>query len=272
MFLIFASGALAGSAMSLLKDAPAKLSIGGSSALFAMLAALLVMSFHISEPAKKTRIQFAGLTLLLLGLLPIPHVIGAVAADFSAPIGGVAIGGLIGLLLLLTWPADAARPGFRKLAAIFASVAALSFMSAAYAVSFHYPQYAKSGLFIPPAQYPQDPSEFRARANELFAQYPRDPRAHLIAGRAGLLRGDRVGAEYEFRAAMTLINDQTAQQFPPLENTIRAWLATTLLDQGRRMEAQSIAKEACSAKGAAAASADIAAILLKSGLCTISHR
>jgi hypothetical protein len=94
----------------------------------------------------------------------------------------------------------------------------------------------------------------------------------MIAGAAELQRGDRNSAEYEFRVAMTLANDQTATLFPALDNTIHAMLATTLLAEGKKADAAVMAKPACQATAASAPPPDVAAQLTKAGLCLPAPR
>jgi membrane associated rhomboid family serine protease len=266
-FLIFALGGLAGSATSLALLPAAAVSVGTSGGIMAVLSACLIVSCRLPDPNAKLRHQAAVFIVLALALLPLDHGMGAPSFQYAAHLGGVLIGGLVGSLLLMTWPYDAERPAMRQAAAILSLVAGLSLAAAAYAVALNYPVYADVGGLIPAAQYPQNRTDQRARANDLLSQYPRDPRAHLIAAGVDQERGDRQGAEYELRVAMTLASDQTATLFPALDSTIHAMLATTVLAQGRKAEAISIARPACETKPETGPPADIAAQLAKSGLC-----
>jgi rhomboid protease GluP len=265
LFSIFAAGALAGSVGSLILLAPTTVSVGASGAIMAMLTALFMISFRLAPGRAKTGIQVHSLRVAIPALIPVHSA--SVHIDYGAHAGGALFGAVIGFLLLRIWQDDAPLPPLRANATVLATFAAVSFAASGYAVAERYPSYATALTMIPVAEFPHGAAEIAARADRLLAAYPRDPRSHLFAATARLGRADKAGAEREFRTGLALAEASPQLFRPSLATTIRAGLAATILEEGRRAEATSVARDACTAKGDAAPEPHVAALLARSGLC-----
>jgi rhomboid protease GluP len=267
MFCIFAAGAIAGSLTSLALLAPSTVSVGASGAIMAMLVALFLTSFRLPPGRAKSRIQIRSAQVAIPALIPASQGAAAMHVDYGAHFGGALIGLVLGLLLVRTWRDAAPLPGFRTGAATFAAIATLLFATSAYAVAQRYPSYEILADLIPAARYPHGAAQTASRSASLLAAYPRDPRSHTIAAVLSLRRGDKAGAERELRTALSLAETSAFIFGPAFANTIRAALADTILEEGRRAEAAAVAHEACIAEGGAVPAPQVMTALQKTGLC-----
>ena len=143
MFVIFAAGALAGSGMSLAMAAtPGTVSVGASGGIMAMLVALFIVSFRMPSGRAKTQIQIQAARVVIPSMIPVAHGAAALHVDYGAHFGGVLLGGVLGVLLLLSWGERSPLPGYRVSAAVLAAVMMLSFATAGLAVAQWYPGFA----------------------------------------------------------------------------------------------------------------------------------
>jgi rhomboid protease GluP len=143
MFVIFAAGALAGSGMSLAMAAsPGTVSVGASGGIMAMLVALFIISFRMPSWRAKTQIQIQAARVVIPSMIPVAHGAAALHVDYGAHFGGVLLGGVLGVLLLLSWGERSPLPGYRVSAAVLAGVMMLAFATAALAVAQWYPGFA----------------------------------------------------------------------------------------------------------------------------------
>jgi rhomboid protease GluP len=267
MFCIFAAGALAGSVASLVLMAPNTVSVGASGGIMAMLVSLFLISFRLPIGRMRTQIQAQSAWFAVPSLIPAGAAVGAMHVDYGAHFGGAVLGVTVGFVLLRTWREEAPLPRFRANAALFAIVAALAFAASAVAVAWRYPAQATPAGMIPAAELPHSPAEATAKADRLLATWPSDPRSHLIAGAARAQRRDVVGAEHEFRIALSLAGTSQPPLLPNFVNATRATLALTLVVEQRGVEARVMAHEPCLATGDAAPPATVMALLAKNSLC-----
>jgi hypothetical protein len=85
----------------------------------------------------------SAITIRLLNkTLSVAHGAAALHVDYGAHFGGVLLGGVLGVLLLLSWGERSPLPGYRVSAAVLAGVMMLSFATAGLAVAQWYPGFA----------------------------------------------------------------------------------------------------------------------------------
>ncbi len=226
MLALFVIGALGGSAASLTINAANVTSVGASGAIMGLLAAAMVASLRLPSGPARTQILVSLGQILIPSLLPLAAHGSSGKVDFAAHLGGAVAGAVGGLLLLVTWARDAEHPRGTKFAAVVAA-AGLAFTAfgwvnlvadheqyrkdfAGASVLARNPELAKA--LIPDDELPQDDATIAARAEELIARYPRDPRAHYfvaaIAVDAGEIEKARTHlqqalAEKELRSLLT---------------------------------------------------------------------
>jgi rhomboid protease GluP len=92
---------------------------------------------------------------------------------------------------------------------------------------------------------PKTDIEISARAADLLARYPRDPRSHFFRAIAFVRARDSAGAERELRAALS--NEETIRLVlgREFEMRVRGLLAIVLAQQGETDAAKREAKPAC---------------------------
>jgi len=249
---LFVLGALGGSALSLLWNAPDVVSVGASGAILALLTAAFAGSFRLPAGAPRTRIHLLVLQMLLPSLLPLAWHRGGESIDVASHLGGALMGALCGGLLLKTWRAAEPLPRFRgaALAAVLAGAVALAFGLAsapgARAESLRLASYAN--LLIPEVELPGSEQQLLDAAADLVARYPRDPRSYWFLGVRLAREGELSAAEAELRSALaeTEILDNYFED-RQLEITLRSLLAMILLERGQPEEARGAAAPVCSA-------------------------
>jgi rhomboid protease GluP len=264
-FALFVIGAASGSLLSLTLNPPSVVSVGASGAIMGLLAATFVCSFRYPSGPSRTQIQMATLQVLLPSLLPLAVSRTGQHIDFAGHLGGAVSGILVGLAMLKTWRFDSPRPAFLPLATALCALGALAFALSLLPVARGYHTYALDAFLIPNDQIPASETELKAKAANLIARYPRDPRARLYQASALIDRNDLPGAERELRAGLAEQEILSTKFKPELEAQMRVTLALVLSDRRQRPEAKVIAKPVC---GTAAASlAPMRDLLRKQQLC-----
>jgi rhomboid protease GluP len=245
-FAFFVIGALGGSLMSLAVGPAQLISVGASGALMGMFAALFVGSFRLASgtPAR-LRLQFSSLRILVPSLLPLFSSTSTAHIDYGAHFGGALSGAAVAALLLKSWPATERIPQLRTVAAGVATIGAILFVVSAGIALANYPKYDIA--VIPQAELPRTAADRQARAANLAARYPDDPRSHLYVGEALAAAKDNAGAERELRLALTNAQAHSAIFGSQLELITRGILALFLAEQDRRDEAKELARPTCSA-------------------------
>jgi hypothetical protein len=104
----------------------------------------------------------------------------------------------------------------------------------------------QSVALMPPNLIPRTTQDAVARADDLLARYPQDPRAHYFKSAALTEANDLPAAEAELRLAVKL-----AENLEPQANlmltSIQAHLAAVILAEGREAEAKEVAASLCHA-------------------------
>jgi rhomboid protease GluP len=267
-FTVFAVGALAGSALSMLVSGPSVVSVGGSGAILAMVVCLFCISFRLPVGRIRSRAQIMAARIAVPALLPVGTRTAALHIDYGAHVGGALAGAALGLLLVLAWPEGERLPLFRRAAALAAvcGVVAFGFGGIAAAWSFKN-EAAQLGFRIPAAELPRSTMDIDATADSLARQYPLDPVAHFYAAIARLDQSDTDAAEGQLRLAVALIDINPRSTTPQMASNIRALLATTTQAQGWADQAHMIARAPCAARGAAAPAPEMLQRLTDAGLC-----
>jgi len=244
-FALFVVGAVSGSLLALALNPPSVVSVGASGAIMGLLAAAFVSSFRYPSGALRTQIQMMTLQVLVPSLIPIAVVRTGAHVDYAGHLGGALSGLALGLALLKTWRADSPRPGFLPLAAALSVAGALAFAASLWPPARNHHAYTLDVLLIPNAQLPQSRDDARAKAADLLARYPRDPRSRLYQAQALIDGRDLAGAERELRAGLGEQELLRARFKPEFEGTLQGMLALVLYDQDRRAEAKAAAQPAC---------------------------
>ena len=246
----YAIGALGGSCLSVLLNPPNIVSVGASGAIMSLFAATLVTSFRFPPGVLRTKLRTNALYILLPSLLPLASVLqnsrNLTKVDYGAHFGGAIGGAIVGLVLLRIWPRNEALPGFRQVAAAIAITGVVALVYPAISVLQSYQAVAFTTQLIPSDKLPRTSTEMRARATQLMAQYPNDPRPHFIRAADLLDANDPAGAEREARAGLAKEDLWRRILAPQLADHLRVILAMAI--SGDRLdEALQTARPACAA-------------------------
>jgi rhomboid protease GluP len=258
---VFAVSAVTGAAMSLAMHADA-ISVGASGAIMGLFAAAFAVAYRypVASPMRTFLIS-GSLRVLIPSMLPLFGGLMGENIDYAAHLGGAIGGAAVGALLVAVWDRDAALPPMRgiawALAAAFLCCAAYGGAQAAKG----YDQYALYADLIPAQEIPEGMAGAVAKSEGFAAKYPHDPRAHMYRALAFQDAGDQASAEREWKAALSESKMLKAFFKPDLEEFLRANLAGTLKENGKKAEALETAKPICEKKG------EILSVLEKEGLC-----
>jgi rhomboid protease GluP len=266
-FALFVVGALGGGLMSLALNPPSVVSVGASGGIMGLCAAALVCSFRYPSGAGRMQIQMSMVQMLVPALIPLATSRTGTQIDFGAHLGGAITGGLVGLAMLTSWRHDAERPAFPGGATGLSALGVLLFALSAVPVVRNYHSYALDldALLIPAKELPTSNADAKARARELLARYPRDPRAHLYQAGSLIDQAQLPGAARELRAGLAEGEILRTQFKPELEAQMRGMLALVLHDLNQPAEARAAAEPTCAV--AAPAFARMRELLIKTGLC-----
>lgn len=243
---LFLIGAIGGSLVSLSLGSDAVVSVGASGAIMGLLAATIAASFRL--PVRdRAPVMVSMAQMLIPSLIPLATHRSGGGIDYGAHLGGAIAGALAGVVLLRAWPKRARGPqGARAALAVSALAVALYGLGIA-KVAGGYAGYAAAATaeLIPNEALP---TLDRADAGALLARYPRDPRARWLAADKAAREGDLSAAEDHLRKGLA---EETLFRvyFPDrkMEARMRAALAELLAFQGRRAEAEEVARPACDA-------------------------
>ena len=234
---IFAASALGGVAGSVLLNSPAVVSVGASGAVMGLLAAMIACSFHIGAYEQRTRLRWIGARLMIPALIPFGGLAG-VAVDYNAHLGGAAVGGLAGFILLVAWPETEARPSLRgAMAGLGLAGLALGAVGLLLA-ALHFPAYAaRARDLVPASELPRTRAERAARSEDLVRRFPHDPQARLVQGLHLLDINDPAGAEAEIRRGLAE-REVLARDLPPAVTwALQMELVGALLFENKKDEA-----------------------------------
>jgi rhomboid protease GluP len=244
---LYAVGAVAGSLLSLELNPPSVVGVGASGAIMGLFAAMLVVSLHFPSGSIRSALRSNAFYVLIPSLLPLANALQSqTKVDYAAHLGG-AIGGVaIGLLMLAIWPRSEPTPLMKPVAALIAlaGVAALAYPVMSVLQGYQAATFTEQ--LIPADRYPKNAAEMRARASQLIAQYPHDPRPRFTRAADLLDARDLAGAEREARAALAEENLWRAILPPQVGNGLRVFLAVAI-SRDRPAEALATARPVCAA-------------------------
>ncbi len=243
-FALFVVGGVCGSLMSLAVNPESVVSVGASGAIMGLLAAALVCGFHYPSGALRTQIQTTSMQILIPSLIPLAVGRTGGQIDFAGHIGGALGGALVGLVLLKTWEPSKPRPAFMPAATALSVAGALALALSFLPLARDYHKYVLDTHLIPNELYPETGDEISAKAGDLVAKYPRDPRARMFQAEALMQRADFAGAERELRKG--LAEEEILARFrPELATRMKAMLALVLNELNRPAEAKPLAQPGC---------------------------
>jgi len=264
-FTLFALGGLGGSLMSLAINPPTVVSVGASGAIMGLCAAAFVCSFRYPSGTGRMQIQMAMLQVLVPALIPIALTRTGAHIDFGAHLGGALTGLVLGFAMLRTWRPESERPAFLPVATLICVAAVAAFGVSALPVVRDHHSYALDSVLIPSRELPTTNAEAKAKAADLRARFPRDPRARFYLASARLDAQDLPGAERELRAGLAEEEILKTKFNPELEARMRGLLALVLDDQRKTDEAKSVAQPVCGMS--APGFARMRELLVRQGLC-----
>lgn len=241
---LFVIGGIGGSAMSLAINPANMISVGASGAIMALLAAAFVCSYRL-PPSSRVPTQVNLSQILIPALIPLATSAHGEQIDFAGHFGGAVTGALVGWALWRFWPATQALPSFRRAASSLAVLGMIGVIASFALVARGHQAYALSAQLIPPSELPKTVADERARAKDLVARYPHDPRAHLAMAGAYLDAKDYKQAELELQAALQERNMLNTLFAPELEWQLRTNLAQLIAHRGATLEAKTVALPVC---------------------------
>jgi rhomboid protease GluP len=241
------SARLPGSLLSLELNPPSVVGVGASGAIMGLFAAMLVVSLHFPAGAIRSALRSNAFYVLIPSLLPLANALQSqTKVDYAAHLGG-AIGGVgVGLLMLAIWPRSEPNPLMKPVAALIALAGVVGLAYPVMSVLQGYQAATFTEQLIPADRYPKNAAEMRARASQLIAQYPHDPRPRFTRAADLLDARDLAGAEREARAALAEENLWRAILPPQVGNGLRVFLAVAI-SRDRPAEALATARPVCAA-------------------------
>jgi rhomboid protease GluP len=259
---IFAAGGVCGAFLSLALNPPTLISVGASGAIMGLFAAAFAVSYRYPAGSRmRTFLRSGSLRLLIPSMLPLFDGLFGQKVDYAAHLGGALGGGVLGLILIGLWAREAPLPPYRALGWTLAAAGLCGVLYSGVQIAKGYAQAGLRSYLIPAAQTPEDAAAWKASSAFFVASYPRDPRSHMYRAIALMDKADPLGAEREWRAALS--EEKILHLFfkPELKDHIRAFLALTLNENGKEAEARDVARPVCAAEG------EMRAGLVKDGLC-----
>lgn len=238
---IYAVSGIAGSLMSLAVNPPNVVSVGASGALMGVMASLFVASFHFPAGPLRARLRVAALQVLVPSMIPVFTAVTGQAVDYGAHAGGALGGAVTALLMLLLWRRTGVLPRLRPLAAAIGLAAFAAAAASAWKVGHNV---ALQAALVPDAEFPRSDADWKAKAKDLTAHYPHDPRVRLFNGIARLDADDRDGAERELRTGLADAVALKGVLRPQVEALLRTNLATAILPD-KPAEALVVAEPVC---------------------------
>jgi rhomboid protease GluP len=239
---LFVIGAISGALFSLAFNPDNLVSVGASGAVMALFAALLVLAFHFPKGADRTVLLTNSIYVLVASMVPVTSSGGQV--DIAAHAGGALGGFVVGTLLLAIWRRDDPHPRFARAAAAIGLAGLAAFIFAFTPLPQNYREGLISAAMIPDSETPKNATEWRERAADLMAGYPRDPRPRYFRAVDLIDAKDMTTAEHELRAGLAEVDLWRKVINPEFAMYMQVALAVTLAGD-RLPEARAVAKPTC---------------------------
>ncbi len=257
LFSLFILSALGGSFASLLINSPETLSVGASGGIMGLVAASFMISNRLPFGPEKTQIQMRTMYMLIPAVIPIFMQREGVNIDYAAHIGGAVVGFLVAFIIYKSWSKDSHEPGLMKFAKGLAVACGLVTVVAGAQAALKQGVYQKQ-LDIAVQLAPQgeldeiskmiveNMAEQEKKLNELEDKYPKDPRVYYFKA---LIKNEKK----DFLSASDILNSGLAntEMFKKvftdnkLEKEMRLFLARTLIEQSKTMEARAAILPIC---------------------------
>lgn len=263
---LFFIGALAGGLASITLNAPNIVGVGASGAIMGLFGFFLTIAFRFRKGPVRRAFVVNSLGTLIPSTLPalLPAVTGGsgFAIDYAAHGGGALGGAALGLAFVLLWKEEQRWPPLRMLAAaiVLAGLATLAYGAMRLSASFAEHSFASS--LMSDADQPKTDAEARARADDLIARFPNDPRGYYYKALQLAQNDDAKGMEPYARMAV-----ERTERYPGIfrerfRARVRMAHALALNDLKRIDEAKTVAGPVC-ARG----DEEVVGVLRKEGLC-----
>jgi rhomboid protease GluP len=240
--LIFVASAIGGIAGSMIGNDPAITTVGASGAITGLVAAGLVMSFHVrADEEDGGKMRRRALFLLVPALLPLflgvhDHV------DYRAHLGGAIVGSAIASALIVTWDGESFRPRWaREAANIALACLGVSLLSCFFIARHYGDEAAVASTVMPDSLAAQPVDSLEDQSGKLMDRYPTDPRTLELRAFFLLKTHQPDKADALLRQAMTA--NWPARPFaePQVHAHAQALLAAFLLYQRRPADARDLA-------------------------------
>lgn len=246
---LFLLGALAGGLASITFNAPNIVGVGASGAIMGLFGFFLTIAFRFEKGPVRRAFVINSLGTLLPSTLPalLPAVTGGsgFSIDYAAHGGGAIGGATLGLLLVLIWRREQRWPPLRLLAAaiVLAGLAVLAYGAMRLNATFAEHSFASS--LMSDSEQPKTDAEARARADELIAKFPNDPRGYYYKALQLAQKDDAQGMEPYARKAV-----ERTERYPGIfrerfRSRVRMVHALALNDLKRIDEAKAVAAPVC---------------------------
>lgn len=243
--LIYVLGGICGALTSVGLNPHGVVSVGASGAIMCVLSSCLVLSFHAASTEQRRRMQMLSLRVMIPALLPTASSHGHV--DYSAHIGGVVAGLVLGFALQILWDEKQERPPHEGLAfrtGLAGGGCGLLALGLATVLPTSAVAVGTPGL-IPIDDMPTTPKQATAQAEQLAGQYPSDPRALTYLAMNYVAAHNDAAAESELQQALLSPLLKAPELSPQLATSIRISLTALYLKGGQTADARVAAAPLC---------------------------
>ena len=151
---------------------------------------------------------------------------------------------MVGAILLGIWRKDDVRPRFAAAAAALGIAGLAAFAFSFTALPQNYRVGLLAALVVPESEAPKTAEDWRARATDLIAKYPRDPRPRYFRSVDLIDANDMAAAERELRAGLAEFDLWRQVINPEFAMHMKVALAVALA-AARPAEAREVAKQVC---------------------------
>lgn len=195
-------GAVAGTLFSLESNPAARVSIGASGALCALLVVGLVADLRHGARRRSGRIAITA-GLLLISLAPLVRDLRGGEVDIAAHLGGLVAGLSTGFVLWRVWPAGADAPERPLILAWFARASAVAIAVCVGCGSWAWPAYRERYAAYASQEGLSTAASDPEALDRLIARYPADPRPQIARAGQDIAAGRYGSARARLERAVT---------------------------------------------------------------------